>query len=295
MIWLWLLFVILHIVCCVLTYFGIQSGALKVHEYMFIVVVLIPFWGILTVWLLHTKIFLKKDGQKNIDVEKMKLDSEIYKSLKVEDRNNTDRIIPMEEALIINSPKERRELIMDILNDNPGEYIEFLQRAGNNDDTEVVHYAVTAMVEISKENDFRLQQLEKEYAQNPDDFEILCEYCEFLWSSLEQNLTQGQAQIVSRNLFDELTRKKLQTSKTIEDYKRLIKNGMKLGNYTRAGEDIDAMDKDFHESEELIMLRLQYFASLGRGKDIKLLLDEIEREHIYLSTPAKEAIAFWKN
>lgn len=295
MIWLWLLFVILHIVCCVLSYFGIQSGALKVHEYMFIVVVLIPFWGILTVLLLHTKVFLKKDGQKNIDVEKMKLDSEIYKSLKVEDRKNTDRIIPMEEALIINNPKERRELIMDILNDNPGEYIEFLQRAGNNDDTEVVHYAVTAMVEISKENDYRLQQLEKEYEKNPDDFELLCEYCEFLWSSLEQNLTQGQAQIVSRNLFDELTRKKLQTIKTIEDYTRLIENGMKLGNYTQVGEDIDAMDKDFHESEELIMQRLQYFASLGRGNDIKLLLDEIEREHIYLSTPAKEAIAFWKN
>jgi len=294
-IWIWLVFILLHIICCVLTYLGIQTGALSVHRYMFFTVLFVPFWGILTLLILEKKIILKKDGIKNIDVEKMKLDSDIYRGLTVEDRKNTDRIIPMEEALIINNPRERRELIMDVLNDNPGEYIEFLQKAGNNDDTEVVHYAVTAMVEISKENDYRLQQLEKEYKKNPDDYELLCEYCEFLWGSLEQNLVQGQAQIVNRHLFDELSRKKLTLNKTITDYVRLIQNGMELKSYSQVSVDLKEMDKYYHESQELLILRLQYYSSLGRGEDIKMLLSEIEREQIYLSSQAKEVIAFWKN
>ena len=98
---------------------------------------------------------------------------------------------------------------MDVLNDNPKEYIEFLQKAGNNDDTEVVHYAVTAMVEISKENDYMLQQLERNYSANPDNFEVLTEYTDFIWICLSQNLMQGQVEVMNRELFSTLIKKKI--------------------------------------------------------------------------------------
>ena len=42
----------------------------------------------------------------------------------------------------------RRELIMNVLNDNPEEYVELLKQARMNEDVEVVHYAITAMVEV---------------------------------------------------------------------------------------------------------------------------------------------------
>ena len=92
---------------------------------------------------------------------------------------------------------------------NPKEYIQFLQRAGNNDDTEVVHYAVTAMVEISKENDYKLQDFERQYSLNPDDHKVLAEYTEFLWSCLSQNLMQGQVEVLNRELYSNLMQKKL--------------------------------------------------------------------------------------
>ena len=40
--------------------------------------------------------------------------------------------------------------MMDILYDDVGEYVEVLKNARMNDDTEVVHYATTAMVELQK-------------------------------------------------------------------------------------------------------------------------------------------------
>lgn len=294
MIWIWLVFVLLHILICIYTFLGIESGALNVHRYMFFVVVLLPFWGFLCVLLLHTQKFLKLDNNLDIGVEKLRLESELYKSVDVDSTNNSHKLVPMEEALIINNSKERRSLIMDILNDNPREYIEFLQKAGNNDDTEVVHYAVTAMVEISKENDYMMQKLERRYEKNPDDYNLLCEYTDFLWDCLEQNLMQGQVEIVNRNLFDKICRKKLMFHETKEDYIRLIKNNMSLGNYTQAGSDLDNMDTLWHETEEIVLLRLNYYAAMGQGKNITKLIDEIDREHIYLSASAKEEIAFWK-
>ena len=54
----------------------------------------------------------------------------------------------------------RRDLIMNVLNDDPENYIDMLKQARMNDDVEVVHYAITGMVELSKEYESRLQKIE---------------------------------------------------------------------------------------------------------------------------------------
>ena len=274
---------ILHILCCILTFAGIYTKLLDVHKYMFFVALFLPFWGVLTVLILHFQIAFNADDSREIQMEKMKLESEIYRSVMVDDRKNADSVIPIEEALVMNSAKQRRTLIMDVLNDNPEEYIEFLQKAGNNDDTEVVHYAVTAMVEISKENDYMLQQLERKYSMWPDDYDILTEYSDFLWNCLEQNLMQGQVEVMNRNHFNELIKKKLSVSENVQDYVRMVKNSMKTGNYTQAGETIGKMEAFCPDSEELFMLKLEYYALTERGDEIKKLIDKTENENRYLS------------
>ena len=184
---------------------------------------------------------------------------------------------------------------MDVLNDNPKEYIEFLQKAGNNEDTEVVHYAVTAMVEISKENDYRLQNFEREYAANPDDPLVLAAYTDFLWNCLDQNLMQGQVEVLNRELFSSLIQKKLETGGSIVDYERAIINDLKRNQFTLAAENLRNMERLYADNEEFYLLRLQYLASLGRGQDIQNVLKEIDERHIFLSSKAKEVLAFWKN
>ena len=203
------IFLIIHLLFVLFTVCGIIFRFLDIHKYMLPIVILLPFWGFLIVLILHFQVRIKADNIREIGIEKMQLDSEIYRSINIEEQNPSNSIIPLEEALIVNSAKERRKLIMDVLNDNPKEYIEFLQKAGDNDDTEVVHYAVTAMVEISKENDYMLQKLEIQYAKNPDDYTVITEYSDFLWMCLEQKLMQGQVETMNRLLFSELLNKKL--------------------------------------------------------------------------------------
>jgi len=286
-------FLSIHLLCCLLIFLGIFFKVLKVHKYMFFVALLLPFWGTVIVLLLHFRIAFRKDGGLEIGVEKLKLESELYKNVALDDKKIAASTVPIEEALIINSARERRSIIMDVLNDNPGEYIEFLQKAGNNDDTEVVHYAVTAMVEISKENDCKLQQFERMYSLEPDNFELLTQYTDFLWSCLAQNLMQGQLEAMNRELFSELMRKKTTADPTAEDYSRMITNELKRKHYTAAGELLDRMEKLWPGDEKFYLLKIAYLAELKQGEQIKRMVDEIETGEIYMTGALKEALAFW--
>ncbi|MBR3966291.1 MAG: hypothetical protein IKJ91_04360 [Clostridia bacterium] len=281
-----------HLIVCLLVFIGIKARVLSVHKYMFFVALLVPLWGVLIVLILHFQIAFDATDSAEIGVEKLKLESELYKSVTV-DEKKADTAIPIEEALLINSARERRSIIMDVLNDNPSDYVEFLQKAGNNDDTEVVHYAVTAMVEISKENDYMLQKLDAEHNADPDDMETLSRYIDFLWSCLSQNLMQGQVEVMNRELFYQLMSKKIAVDGDISDYSRLIENELKRKNYDSAGELVGAMKEKWPESEEYILLKIQYLASLGKGSEIKDFVKETENGHIYLSSKTKEALAFW--
>jgi len=292
--WYIILFVI-HLLVCLLVFLGIKAQILNVHDYMFLVALLLPFWGVLVVLILHFQICFEADDSIDVGVERLKLESELYKSVTVDEKKVAATTVPIEEALVINSAKERRTIIMDVLNDNPREYIEFLQKAGTNDDTEVVHYAVTAMVEISKENDYRLQNFEREYAANPDDPLVLEQYTDFLWSCLSQNLMQGQVEVLNRELFSTLIQKKLSVGGSLTDYARAVENDLKRGQFTLADENLQKMGAIYPQNEEYYLLRLQYLASLGRGEDIKALLQEINDRHIFLSSNAKEVLAFWES
>ncbi|MBQ5810187.1 MAG: hypothetical protein IIW23_01250 [Clostridia bacterium] len=284
-----------HLIISALVFLGIQFHILKVHKYMFIVALLLPFWGALCVLILHFQILFNADDGIDVGVEKLRLESELYKSVTVDDSKIASNTVPIEEALVVNSARERRTIIMNVLNDNPKEYIEFLQKAGNNDDTEVVHYAVTAMVEISKENDYKLQDFERQYSADPDNIVVLEQYTDFLWQCLSQNLMQGQVEVLNRQLYSELMQKKIAITKgSVEDFKRAVGNELKRKDYALASELLKGMKALYSDREEYYLCRIDYLASLGRGEDIKELINEINKKHIYLSSVAKGGLAFWE-
>ncbi|MBQ7328682.1 MAG: hypothetical protein IJX01_02095 [Oscillospiraceae bacterium] len=294
--WIYIILLILHLIISVLVFLGIQFDILKVHKYMFFVALFMPFWGVLTVLILHFQIFFHADDGIDVGVEKLKLESELYRSVTVDEKKVAANTVPIEEALLVNSAKERRTIIMDVLNDNPKEYIEFLQKAGNNEDTEVVHYAVTAMVEISKENDYKLQDFERQHAKDPENVEVLTGYTDFLWSCLSQNLMQGQVEVLNRELFSSLMEKKLAlTAGSITDFQWAVENELRRKNYTQASALLVQMQTLYPNSEEYYLSRLNYLASLGKGEEIKALLKEIQTKHIYLSSATKEVLAFWES
>lgn len=207
--------ILLHIVCCVLVWLGIKTHLLKVKKYLMALVIFVPFWGTVCVLLLHLQMLTRRDNRIEPGVEKLRVNEEIYKNIFQAVSDTDKKIVPLEEALLINEPRVRRELIMDVLNDDPEEYMDLLKQARMNEDVEVVHYAITAMVELSKEYDFRLQKMEKLYVASPDDPEILEQYCDFMEEYLNQGILEAQMEREQRERYIRLLRQKLKVKTTL--------------------------------------------------------------------------------
>lgn len=117
--------------------------------------------------------------------------------------------MPLEEALIVNSAEQRRKLIFSVLNDDPMQYYDLLQQARMNEDSEVVHYAATAMAQISKQADLTLQRHEADYAAKPNDPEVLAAYSRYLGEYLDSGLVQGRAAEIQQRQLIRLLKQQL--------------------------------------------------------------------------------------
>ena len=283
----------IHLIICILIWSGIRTGFLKAKMYMLSLAVFVPVWGPVCVLLIHFQLFSGTDQVKTVGIEKLRVNEEIYKNMFPAMEENDRDVVPLEEALLLNDPSRRRELIMNVLNDNPGEYVELLKQARMNEDVEVVHYAITAMVELSKEYDFRLQKMEKLYAASPDDPEILEQYCDFMEEYLNQGILEAQMEREQRERYIRLLRQKLKVKTTLSTCMRLFQNLMKTGDYVQAEEILGLMDQKWHRKEEFWILKIRYLAERKKGAELQQCLRQMKEEQIYLSSKSKEALAFW--
>ena len=284
---------ILHLTVCILIWAGIRSGMLKVKKYLMVPVLFVPVWGALCVLILHLQVFIKAENSRKIGIEKLQVNEEIYKNNFKSVEENDHDIVPLEEALLINDPEKRRKLIMDILNDDPSKYIELLEKARMNEDVEVVHYAITAMVELSKDYDSKLQTFERTYAAAPENPVVLDEYCDFMEEYLQQGLLEKQVEHMQRNQYTQLLQKKIKTDMNFHSCLCLADNLMKLKDYSEAQQILDVIDKKWHRREEYWVRKIQLFAEQKNGRAIQAALKQMKEELFYLSSKSKEVLAFW--
>lgn len=286
--------ILLHLAVCAALWLSVYFEILDVKGYFLPFMVLVPLWGPVCVVLLHTKNVLFGKELALPTLEKLRINEEQYRSILVEARGAASSTIPLEEALIVNSVDQRRRLILSILNDSPEDYIDILQQARLNDDTEVVHYASTAMAQISKDADLRLQKYEHSYAAHPDDAEILAEYCDYLRDYLASGLAQGRAAAIQRRQYAALLKKRLASH---EDYAlgcQLAQTLLELGQYDEADARIARLIERWPTRERAWLLRI---AGAAARRDGALLLEterQITEKGVYLSAKGREALRFWQ-
>ena len=79
-------FIIFHIICCVLVWTGINSHLLKVKRYLILPVIFVPVWGMICVLLLHFQIFFHQDKKREIGIDQFKV-KEAQKKLNMAMKN----------------------------------------------------------------------------------------------------------------------------------------------------------------------------------------------------------------
>lgn len=161
-----MLLIAVHVMICVLLCVLSRVGVLRVEGRLLPFMLLVPLWGPLCVLMLHTRTLMRAGEHTAPGLEQMRVDDEERRSILVEERADFANTVPLEEALIVNDSSQRRSLVMSILNDNPSRYIDVLSQARLNEDVEVVHYAATALAQISAKEDLALQRCRNDYLQH---------------------------------------------------------------------------------------------------------------------------------
>lgn len=295
--WLGLVLLTVHLAVCGGLWLLARARAWEVEGYVVPVMLLVPVWGSLCVLLLHTSNRLTGGCLREQTLEKLRINEEIHRNILVADNEGEDTVVPLEEALLVNSPAQKRKLILSVLTDDPAGYYDLLQQARMDSDSEVVHYASTALSQITKEADLKLQRQEQRYAAAPDDADVLAEYCDYLGSYLESGFVQGKVAEIQYHQLEQLLKKRLENrngrrSCTLEC--RLADVQLSLAEYDRAEKTLEDLVTRWPQRETPWLLRLRLAVALRDGAAIRETLRQIEEKEVYLSAKGRETVRFWQ-
>lgn len=285
--------IIVHLVICATLCLLHHAGILKVEGHLLPFMVMVPLWGPLSVLLMHSRAVLRAGRRMPIGLQEMKIEDSERQGILVDDRTDFTNTVPLEEALIVNNPRQRRSLILSILNEDPGRYADLLSQARLNEDVEVVHYAATAMAQISAKEDIALQQRMEEYERNRDSDEALDRYREALEHYLESSMEQGYARTLQMRRYADLLAERLKRHNDYRTVCSLAKTQMDLGSFDAASRTIEAALSAWPRQGDVWLMKLRLEAARHDGEAVQRTVRHIKDDHIYLGGRGHDILRFW--
>ena len=288
------LLLIIHALVCLVLWTLMKLGLLPVRGHMLAVIVLVPLWGPLLVVLLCARDRSFGDAPCASTLESLRLKDDMRRGVLVQGRETDAGVVPLEEALIVNDAGDRRRLMLSMLTEDPGAYLAQLQAAKLNDDVEVAHYAATAVAQISKESDLKLQQLERAFKTDPST-QNLNAYCDFLGEYLDSGLAEGRVAQIQRQQYARLLARRCEREDGFELRVRYATALANAGQIDEAQAVIDQLVVDAPQEQDVWMLCLRLAVMRRDGQAVQHVIEAIDKQHVYLSADNREKLAFWRD
>ena len=285
---------LIHALVCLVLWTLMKLGLLPVRGHMLAVMVLVPLWGPLLVVLLIARSTVSGADLKDAALESLRINDELRRSILVHDREVDAGVIPLEEALIVNDPADRRRLMLSMLTEEPDAYLAQLQAAKLNDDVEVAHYAATAVAQISKESDLKLQQLERAFKTDPSSHNLDA-YCDFLGAYLDSGLAEGRVAQIQRQQYARLLARRCEREDGPALRIRYATALADAGVIDKAEDVASQLVIDAPDEQDVWMLSLRLAVMRRDGDEVHRVIEAIDKQHVYLSAANREELAFWRN
>lgn len=284
---------LIHTLVCLVLSTLVKLGMLPVRGHMLPAMVLVPLWGpLLLVLCARGEAF--GDALEDGTLESLRLNDEIRRGMQVQVREDDAGVVPLEEALIVNDPSDRRRLILSMLTEEPDAYLVQLQAAKLNDDVEVAHYAATAVAQISKESDLKLQQLERVFKTDPS-AQNLDAYCDYLGEYLASGLAEGRVEQIQRQQYARLLARRCEREDGAALRIRYAAALADAGDLDEAEAVITQLVAEVPDDQEAWMLCLRLAVMRRDGEAVQQVIDAIDNQHVYLSAENREKLAFWRD
>lgn len=284
---------LIHTLVCLALWTLVKLGMLPVRGHMLPAMVLVPLWGpLLLVLCARGEAF--GDALEDGTLESLRLNDEIRRGMQVQVREGDAGVVPLEEALIVNDPSDRRRLMLSMLTEEPDAYLAQLQAAKLNDDVEVAHYAATAVAQISKESDLKLQQLERAFKTDPS-AQNLDAYCDYLGEYLASGLAEGRVEQIQRQQYARLLARRCEREDGAALRIRYATALADAGELDEAEAVITQLVAEVPDDQEAWMLCLRLAVMRRDGEGVRQVIDAIDNQHVYLSAENREQLAFWRD
>ncbi len=289
MIWL----ILIHLLIVAILFVCRAIGFIKTRENLMPVVFFVPFVGAVLLLIYELRERRNKVGHHEIGLEKMKIENVKYKRIDI-DREDSRGTIPLEEALSMNDTRTRRELMLDILQKNPHEFMALLQEARTAEDTEITHYATTTMMELQSEYEKNIHSLALALERDKKSLPFWKRYAE----ELEEYTGSGLISDTILRIYRERLNNAYENLNQLDpDNKGLLlryfNNLIETGRETQAQQILQHLEELWGNDEDICMAKFTYFREGRRRNEMQAVLQKMQREQEYLTPYARVWLEFW--
>ncbi len=287
-----LITVLVHFFIVALSYLLMRLHVLHIDKQMLVIIACIPIWGLISALIVSFLIRTDRVGRNTKDLEVMHSNMEAGETIVVEAPESAN-VVPLQDALMMNDSATKRSVMLDVLMSDTKDYLPVINEARMNDDVEVVHYATTAMVELSKEYELRLQEYSTEYALDPEKEGLLDKYITFLEQYVSSNMIQGQLLEIQKNTLQQLLMEKVSRDPNPEIFEKLILALLSSRQLSIADEAINRMEELFPEDDKTFKLRFRYCYMTGAGSKIREMVNQVNNSGRYYSKEIRDMVSLW--
>lgn len=154
-----------------------------------VVSLVLPGVGFLFLWICHAVV----ENRGNREYSELYVDEnfspENLKLVQKLDSSKEINYVAMEEAMNVGSYEYRRKMIMELLGkEDTLQYLDILQTALLNEDTETSHYASTVIMELQRKMQEELSEKEIQFEKDPSNQQVAAEWEQLLYKVLCSNL-----------------------------------------------------------------------------------------------------------
>lgn len=170
-----------------------------------IVMLVVPVFGPLLYFLSNVGAsVLRKLHKAYLNPEELSYNREKIRIIEQADMEKSINKVPIEEALIESDNENVRKVLLDVLKSDFESSIPMLMEAIENEDTEVSHYASSAISDVLSKFKRNQSDYEKQYQRDKNNLEILTSYQEYVLKFLCLNVFPPAEQNTYQKLHDEL-------------------------------------------------------------------------------------------
>lgn len=283
-------FIISLLILIVMKIFRIKSSYAN-----FLLMITIPFIGIIYILSIFIfKTFIKSDDGKNAIEKENEYDKDISLLIREAELKNKRDLVPIEDALNLNTHTVKRNLVIEMLKEDPYKYLEFLLKALRDEDSETSHYAATAITQLKSKLTIAMQSMEIEYDKNQNNKYISDRYIKSIKDSIDSKLMDEKENLRLTYSYKIALEKHIKNIEVKESYlNELIKIYIQIKDYDKAIYFSHKYIKTFKKTYKPYMFLLEVYYNLDDKKNFDLILDSLRNSNIKLDKDALDIIRFW--